>query len=748
MSDEQTDSCNSSSTAPAVPPPQIDDNSINAAVPDISSNHSGGSTNSRKPLEAARSEQFQVPEDDFEKPQSSINNKSNNGNNNNNNLNDRATTKHSKGSSLTSYLDSLNTRGGKLLGLLERFHIPLGAITTIAVGVPVIVMLFFAIIYVLSHQSKASDNLWVAHNAPILENVVDILRYLYMECDDTVRYLTANTTDTLNTTKHELAATRLIMDNVVKAYLAAVPGLASSLISSEAIRNTLSLSSSLELERNLVDAGSLHTPQGVLEGYHALSNDFVNIMTIIERETDGDTADGILAARLVSQCKVTRSLVFSQGHIVLASPGPDTYRQLRLKLIEAESMERYMLLAVPLSVRDQYVSTVSEEESALSTAVKNSAVTNATEWDLLNRATLKAIDTVQHSVVYDLTVHADKLGEESAMGEKIAEATIVVVSVLTFFVAVVQWYVSMASNENQREEIKAREQMEKAMHRLLPIGFLDSLGAEVRTLSANDRHVGTHVLVHAQIWNYEALASLGESHLFDAVHSVCDRVFHVVERFDGFIDKYHLDVITCVFEDPTNGLQAALGIQATLAEINFERNGNAKPPIECGISVHSGPVVLGAVGTTNRLETTITSSTVVTLRRIARFQEHCRVKFIVSDSVFRESSPPVTLLCRSLGHIEAANGRSSVQLHEIYNLDPTPLANLKMKLDATLGPLVAPGATLRNIKKALNVASEMCADTRKRLRFDLRDLSVEMRAERAVTAKTSKDVRVFKFDEK
>jgi class 3 adenylate cyclase len=77
----------------------------------------------------------------------------------------------------------------------------------------------------------------------------------------------------------------------------------------------------------------------------------------------------------------------------------------------------------------------------------------------------------------------------------------------------------------------------------------------------------------------------------------------IVERHGGSIDKFIGDAVMAVFEGPdrfARAADAALEIQSAIGALNaraaFER------PIEVGIGIAGGPVVLGAVGYEHRME--------------------------------------------------------------------------------------------------------------------------------------------------
>jgi class 3 adenylate cyclase len=77
----------------------------------------------------------------------------------------------------------------------------------------------------------------------------------------------------------------------------------------------------------------------------------------------------------------------------------------------------------------------------------------------------------------------------------------------------------------------------------------------------------------------------------------------IVERHGGSIDKFMGDAVMAVFEGEgrfARAVDAAVDVQEALAALN--KKGSFERPIEVGIGVAGGPVVMGAVGYEQRME--------------------------------------------------------------------------------------------------------------------------------------------------
>ncbi len=97
----------------------------------------------------------------------------------------------------------------------------------------------------------------------------------------------------------------------------------------------------------------------------------------------------------------------------------------------------------------------------------------------------------------------------------------------------------------------------------------------------------------------------------------------VIERYDGVIDEFIGDAILTVFgipeerpDDPARAVACALAMQQTLADLNLEMVADGLPPLEMGIGINSGPVVVGNLGSEARTKYGIVGAVVNIASRI------------------------------------------------------------------------------------------------------------------------------------
>jgi PAS domain S-box-containing protein len=100
----------------------------------------------------------------------------------------------------------------------------------------------------------------------------------------------------------------------------------------------------------------------------------------------------------------------------------------------------------------------------------------------------------------------------------------------------------------------------------------------------------------------------------EALHLLINQYFRVmidlVASHDGNIDKFIGDKIMAVFtsrdgDGAVNAARAALAIQSEIQKLNATRKAHGEEPIDIGIGINTGEVVMGTVGSEERMSFTV-----------------------------------------------------------------------------------------------------------------------------------------------
>jgi class 3 adenylate cyclase len=169
---------------------------------------------------------------------------------------------------------------------------------------------------------------------------------------------------------------------------------------------------------------------------------------------------------------------------------------------------------------------------------------------------------------------------------------------------------------------------------------------------------------------------------FNFLNSYLGTIGSIIRKHNGFIDKYIGDAIMALFpETVEEAVRASLELLRNLNEYNDIREELGEYPINVGIGLHCGKVMLGIIGEKERMEGTVISDTVNIASRLEGLKKKYGVKFIISESIFREINDPNKYLHRFLGQVAIKGKTDKVAIFEIFDNDDDDEKTIQMKLN-------------------------------------------------------------------
>ena len=137
--------------------------------------------------------------------------------------------------------------------------------------------------------------------------------------------------------------------------------------------------------------------------------------------------------------------------------------------------------------------------------------------------------------------------------------------------------------------------------------------------------------------NYVESSANRES-VIDSLNSILRRVAGSVKSFHGSIDKFMGDCVMALFDDPADAVFAACDMQFHAQDINSLRERAGQTVLQLRIGIHWGEVLIGNVGTVERLDWTAIGDVVNTASRI---EKNCQPGAILVHQAVREAIAPI-----------------------------------------------------------------------------------------------------------
>jgi class 3 adenylate cyclase len=122
--------------------------------------------------------------------------------------------------------------------------------------------------------------------------------------------------------------------------------------------------------------------------------------------------------------------------------------------------------------------------------------------------------------------------------------------------------------------------------------------------------------------------------IINTLNTILRRVSSSVKRYNGSIDKFMGDSVMALFRDPADAIRAAQDMQSHSADINGLRSRAGQETLRLRIGIHWGEVVIGNVGTAERLDWTAIGDVVNTASRI---EKNCHPGSILISQSMRDA---------------------------------------------------------------------------------------------------------------
>lgn len=221
-----------------------------------------------------------------------------------------------------------------------------------------------------------------------------------------------------------------------------------------------------------------------------------------------------------------------------------------------------------------------------------------------------------------------------------------------------------------------------AYSRFFPQNYLRFLEKE----SVVEVHLGDHIskemaVMFSDIRSFTSLSEkMSPRENFDFINAYFRQVSPVIRNHKGFIVKYLGDGMMAAFPDsPEDAVRAGIDKLKQVALYNKESRKKGFLPIQIGIGVHIGHMMVGIVGEAARMQGDAFSDNVNLASRLEGLTKFYGVSFIISEEVFRSLPDPEEFHIRFLDRVQVKGRENPVSVFEICDGEPENLIALKMK---------------------------------------------------------------------
>jgi len=247
-----------------------------------------------------------------------------------------------------------------------------------------------------------------------------------------------------------------------------------------------------------------------------------------------------------------------------------------------------------------------------------------------------------------------------------------------------------------RENESRLAQLNKAYERFVPSQFLQFL----KKSSIIDVELGDQVqlemsVLFSDIRNFTTLSeSMTPEDNFKFINSYLSRMEPIINENNGFIDKYIGDAIMALFSgEADNAVKAGIAMLHSLIEYNQNRANYDYAPIQIGIGINTGSLMLGTVGGQNRMDGTVISDAVNLASRMEGLTKNYGVSLLITQATYSRLENLSQYAIRTLDKVKVKGKSELVTIYEVFDADTPEIKAGKL-------------ATLPLFTEALEIYSE------------------------------------------
>jgi class 3 adenylate cyclase len=216
--------------------------------------------------------------------------------------------------------------------------------------------------------------------------------------------------------------------------------------------------------------------------------------------------------------------------------------------------------------------------------------------------------------------------------------------------------------------LKEKEQVKGVLNKVVSPDIAKEILQSPIHLGGEERRM---TILFADIRHFTPMTEhMSPQDVITLLNSCMSRISTIIDRYHGVIDKYVGDAVMAVFGIPTHkeestldAVLCAMEIISSLTQWNEERKQQGLGAIAMGIGVHTGNVIVGNMGSENRLNYTVIGSNVNLASRLCSVAAEMQI--LVSEEVAKEPRVANQIQCEALPPRQIKGFESQIVLYEI-----------------------------------------------------------------------------------
>ena len=241
-----------------------------------------------------------------------------------------------------------------------------------------------------------------------------------------------------------------------------------------------------------------------------------------------------------------------------------------------------------------------------------------------------------------------------------------------------------AYSEGLEERVKQRTaelaSLNHIYERFVPREFIDLLQKNsILEINLGDQVSRKMTVMFADIRGWTTLLEkMTPREAFSFINAYLRRVNPVIKDCNGFIDQYYGDGVMALFPGtPDDAVRAAVRMQEAVAGYNRDREKAGFGPIGIGIGLHLADLMLGVIGSEDRMQGAVVADAVNLAARIEGLNKMYGSYVSLSDETLSAMKESDRYRHRFMDKVRVKGREDAVTVYEVFEGDPAGLGELK-----------------------------------------------------------------------
>ena len=232
--------------------------------------------------------------------------------------------------------------------------------------------------------------------------------------------------------------------------------------------------------------------------------------------------------------------------------------------------------------------------------------------------------------------------------------------------------------------------LQNIFQKFVPKQFLYRIADQgIENIELGKAQSDTITILFSDIRSFTNLSeTMSPQDLMNLLNAYFKRMNKPIHENQGFIDKFIGDAIMALFDMPeekdkeeaTCAVRAAIGMQESLREYNQHRTNSGYIPIEAGIGINSGQVIIGTVGSQDRMDSTVLGDVVNLASRLEGLNKQYHSQIIISSNTWRLVKENDFILGRELDFVIVKGRDKPESIFEIFNANESEIRDKKHQI--------------------------------------------------------------------